>query len=71
MTLTELLPDIRSLPTGDKLRLIQLLAAEVATEEESAIGSQSSSIAIWSPFDSTAGASILLDILNADTSGTP
>lgn len=71
MTLADLLPDIRSLPKCDKLRLIQMLAAEVATEEETAIGSQSKPIAVWSPFDSTAGAAVLLDMLSTDNSGTP
>ena len=33
MSLTELLPSIQSLPRSDKVRLIQLLAADVAGEE--------------------------------------
>ena len=71
MTLADLIPNIRSLPKSDKLRLIQLLAAEVASEEETAIGSQPQPIAVWSPFDSTTGAATLLDMLNRDARTAP
>ncbi|HKZ79517.1 MAG TPA: hypothetical protein VJ793_24775 [Anaerolineae bacterium] len=34
MTLTEILPAIRQLPTLDKIRLIRILAEELDTEKE-------------------------------------
>ena len=66
MTLSELLPSIESLPRADKLRLIQLLAADVARDEGLALDVAGKTIPIWSPHDSFRGAATLLQILNDD-----
>jgi hypothetical protein len=66
MTLAELLPDIQSLPRGDKLHLIQLLAADVAKEEQLTAGWKNTTIEIWSPFDAEEAAKTLLQVLAAD-----
>ncbi len=66
MTLSELLPTIQSLPRADKLRLIQLLAADVARDEGLAFDVAGKTIPIWSPHDSFRGAATLLQILNDD-----
>jgi hypothetical protein len=63
MTLTELLPSIHSLPRVDKLRLIQLLAADVACEEGVALELADKSVPIWSPYDAFDGARTLLRAL--------
>jgi hypothetical protein len=62
MTLTEMLPTIQSLSRAEKLRLIQLLAADVARDEEDVPAEQT--VTIWSPYDSFEGAATLLQVLD-------
>jgi hypothetical protein len=66
MMLSEILPTIQSLPRADKLRLIQLLAADVAREEGIPIDVVEQTVPIWSPHDSFAGAATLLRLLEDD-----
>ena len=66
MTLSELLPTIESLPRADKLRLIQLLAADVARDEGITADVADKTVPIWSPHDSFQGAATLLSVLGQD-----
>ena len=66
MTLSELLPGIQSLPRGEKLHLIQLLAADVAQEEQLTAGWKGSQIEIWTPYNSDEAAQVLLAELGAE-----
>ena len=66
MTLSELLPTIQSLPRSDKLRLIQLLAADIAREEGIAQDMAGKTFPFWSPYDSFQGAAPLLEVLGED-----
>ena len=66
MTLNEILPTIQSLPRAEKLRLIQLLAAYVARDEEITLEMADKTIPIWSPHDSFDGAATLLRVLDAN-----
>jgi hypothetical protein len=66
MTLYEMLPTIQSLPRADKLRLIQLLAADVARDEGIALDVTDKTVPIWSPHDSFQGAATLLRVLDED-----
>ena len=66
MTLSEILPTIRSLPRADKLRLIQLLAADVARDDGIVLDIADKSVPIWSPHDSLQGAATLLRFLDED-----
>jgi hypothetical protein len=66
MTLSEILPTIQSLPRADKLRLIQVLAADVARDEEVALDVSDKTVPIWSPHDSFEGAATLLRVLDDD-----
>jgi len=66
MTLSEILPSIRSLPRADKLRLIQLLATDVARDEGVALDLADKTVPIWSPHDSVEGAATLLRVLDDD-----
>lgn len=66
MTLVEMLPTIQSLPRADKLRLIQMLALDVAREEDIAADVAEKTVPIWSPHDSTQGAATLLNVLDQD-----
>jgi hypothetical protein len=64
MTLSEILPTIQSLPRADKLRLIQVLAADVARDEGVALDVGDKTVPIWSPHDSFEGAATLLRVLD-------
>lgn len=64
MTLSEMLPTIQSLPRGDKLRLIQLLAADVARDDGITLDMADKTVPIWSPHDSFQGAATLLRVLD-------
>ena len=66
MSLTELLPAIHALPRIDKLRLMQVLVTEIASEEAIAMPTTDSLHTIWSPYDAYDAAATLLHILNAD-----
>ncbi len=66
MTLNELLPSLHALPRTDKLRVIQLLAAEVASEEGIAGVNADTTYSVWSPHEAFAGAATLLRVLEQD-----
>lgn len=66
MTLSEMLPTIRSLPRLDKLRLIQLLAADIAGDDGIALDMADKTVPIWSPYDSFQGADTLLRLLDGE-----
>jgi hypothetical protein len=67
MTLTELFPAIHALPRVEKLRLMQLLAADIAREEERAVPLAGADCAVWSPYDAHDAAATLLQVLNQET----
>jgi hypothetical protein len=67
MTLPDILPAIQSLPVADKLRLIQVLASEVAREEGIAIDASQQVVPIWSQFDAASGAATLLRVLQGES----
>lgn len=66
MSLSEMLPTIQSLPRAEKLRLIQILAADIACDEGIALNVADKTVPIWSPHDSFQGAATLLRLLDAD-----
>ena len=66
MSLSDLLSTIQALPRADKLRLIQLLAADVAHEDGLSLDAGDKTVAIWSPYDAFEGAATLLDLLRED-----
>jgi hypothetical protein len=66
MTLSELLPELRGLPRADKLRVIQLLASDVAREEGDEVIAAGGSYPIWSPYDAFEGAATLLRVLDEE-----
>ena len=70
MTLSEVLPTIQSLPRSDKLRLIQILAADIARDEGIALDVANKTVPIWSPHDSFQGAATLLRVLDEDKVAT-
>ena len=66
MSLSDLLPTIQALPRSEKLRLIQLLAADVACEEQAVVDLADKTVPIWSPYDALEGAATLLRALEEE-----
>lgn len=62
----DLLPTLRSLSRADKIRAIQLLAGELAREEETPSIPESASIPIWTPFDAFDAAALLEELKKAE-----
>ncbi len=65
MGIDELFIELRKLDRANKLRAMQVLAHELASEEEAILllGTQ---YEIWSPFDAPGAAETLLKMLEAD-----
>ncbi len=66
MTLNELLPALHALPRADKLRLIQVLADDMAREEGITPGDTGKAFPVWSPYEAFDGAAALLRLLDEE-----
>lgn len=66
MSLVEMLPEIQSLPRADKLRLIQLLAQELAEAEAPPLLESGKDYPVWSPDQAFEAADTLLRALHTD-----
>ncbi len=66
MPLDEILPSLHALPRSDKLRLIQFLAADVASEDGIAAADADTTYPVWSPHEAFDGAATLLRVLEED-----
>ena len=64
MSLVEILPNIRSLPRTDRIRLIQILAEDLASEEATLVLTSGAEYPVWSPYDSFAAADTLQELLS-------
>lgn len=67
MVSTELVEQLLRLNRVDKLKFIQILAAELANEEANLL-KPGASYDVWSPYDAVDAANIMLEPLNAETS---
>lgn len=65
MSLTELLPASHALPRADKLRLMQVLVTEIASQDAVALPITDTP-PIWTPYDAYDAAATLLQVLDAD-----
>ncbi|MEH1784916.1 MAG: hypothetical protein V7L23_04775 [Nostoc sp.] len=65
MSLAELIPLINNLSQSDKLSLFKLLAAQIPDAELQAIFS-ASEYPVWSPYDATEAAHILMQMIQND-----
>ena len=65
MSLAEILPALQALPRADKLRLIGLLADDLAREEGGGLG-PIASFPVWSPIDAPDAERALLGLLSRD-----
>ncbi len=70
MPLNEILPSLHALPRSDKLRLIQFLAADVASEDDVAAIDAGTTYPVWSPHEAFDGAATLLRVLEEDKAGS-
>ena len=66
MPLTELLSSLHALPRADKLRVIQVLAADVASEDALASADSERTYPVWSPYGACDGAATLLRVLEEE-----
>lgn len=65
MSLAELIPLVNDLSQSDKLSLFKLLAAQIPDAELQAIFS-ALKYPIWSPYDATEAANILMQMIEDD-----
>jgi hypothetical protein len=65
MSLTDLIPLVNNLSQSDKLSLFKLLAAQIPDAELQVIFS-ASQYPIWSPYDVTEAANILMQMIQDD-----
>jgi hypothetical protein len=65
MSLAELLPLVNNLSQSDKLSLFKLLAAQIPDAELQVIFS-ASDYPVWSPYDATEAANILMQMIRDD-----
>ncbi len=65
MISTELLNMLQSLNRVDKLYVIQVLVSKLAQQETDLI-KQEQSYPVWSPYDASEAATIMLEALQAD-----
>lgn len=63
MPLTELMSQIQALPKIDKLRLMQFLATELVKEEDANFFVADQEYPIWSPYNCSEAANVLMDLL--------
>ena len=66
MSLLELLPNIHALPRAEKIRLIQLLAQDLAEAEADPRLEAGRDYPVWSPDRAFAAADTLLETLRAE-----
>lgn len=63
MSLAEVLPTVQKLSRAEKLRLIELVAAELGRSEDLAPLEGGQTYSIWSPHDAYQAAEVLLGML--------
>jgi hypothetical protein len=64
--LPDVLPVLRALSRGDKLRVIQQLAADLAQTEGEPVIEGGTAYPIWTPLDAQGAAAVLLAALAAE-----
>jgi hypothetical protein len=65
MSLSKLIPLVNNLSQSDKLSLFKLLVAQIPDAELQAIFS-ASEYSVWSPYDATEAANILMQMIEDD-----
>ncbi len=70
MPLVQLISQIQELPKIDKLRLMQLLATELLKEEDTNFFVVNQEYPVWSPYNCSEAANVLMDLLMDKTTGS-
>lgn len=64
MMLTEILPSLKKLSSQEKIKAIQFLATELASEERASVSLEDGkTYEIWSPIDAFSAEKVLTDML--------
>jgi hypothetical protein len=63
MPLAQLMSQIQELPKIDKLRLMQFLATELVNEEDVNFFVANQEYPVWSPYNCSEAANVLMDLL--------
>jgi hypothetical protein len=66
MSISELIPAIQSLSRAEKVQLLQVIAAEIAQDEELSIIPPRIKHEVWSPYDAFDAAEQLINALKSD-----
>jgi len=66
MSVTELLPSLKTLSRTDKLKVMQFLAQELEVEEELSLLQSGKTYQIWSPLNSHKAAQTLAALLESE-----
>jgi hypothetical protein len=66
MDLSEMLPTLHALPRPEKWRLVQLMVADLAREEEMSSIEAGGAYPIWSPYHAFDAADALLKVLGEE-----
>lgn len=66
MSVTELLPSLKTLSRTDKLKVMQFLAQELEVEEELSLLQSGKTYQIWSPLNSHKAAQTLSALLESE-----
>ena len=69
MPLAKLMSEIQVLPKIDKLRLMQFLATELVKEEDANFFVADQEYPIWSPYDCSEAANVLMNLLSTKQQG--
>jgi hypothetical protein len=69
MSLSEMLPSLHALPRAEKWRLIQLMIADLAHEENAILIEDGQPYPVWSPHDAFEAAGTLLKSLAEEEGG--
>jgi hypothetical protein len=66
MSMTELYSVVQALPRGEKLRLVQLLVAELARDEGICVLQEGAQYPVWTPYQAFDAAQALLEALKGE-----
>jgi hypothetical protein len=69
MPLAKLMSEIQVLPKIDKLRLMQFLVTELVKEEDANFFVADQEYPIWSPYDCSEAANVLMNLLSTKQQG--
>jgi hypothetical protein len=66
MSMTELYSAVQALPRGEKLRLVQLLVAELARDEGISVLQDGAQYPVWTPYNAFDAAKTLAEALQGE-----